>query len=496
MNYFPPETRKIDFAFVLPLAAAILLKLVRLDAAAIWLDETFTANWVRLPWDGMIRAAMADNHLPLYFILLKAWSYAFGETPWALRLLSVVFSCAMVPVVARIAMTLSGRPAAIWAAWLTALSPFLLHHGQEARMYPLLGLLASINVLLVARFLMNRTHRLGLGFLAVNIAMLATHYYAVFLVSVEFPILFLLAHKRWRNWLPACIASCMLCIGPMLAAKYLATPVAGGGYGGIGQIGLPGMIWGLLSGYALMPSSEEFHRQGLKAAYPYLPLAFTIFCLTLVVAKNALHSISRTAWILLLGLLAGVLFGPLAISAVFSIGINPRYATAATPVFLVLLAIGLAGIFEQKHGRLLAAALVIFMAFASLQHLMDPGHGREDVFAAQSWLDKNVPSEEEILFMSEEFQLLTNYHWPKRHFTLFPPRKPVVTKNSGDAIADAMPIGKNGRTIFLISREWISDPNDLFEGALRKRFGDCGSTSVRGIRLLCLTPTKDTNSKP
>ncbi len=103
-------------------------------------------------------------------------------------------------------------------------------------------------------------------------AMLATHYYAIFLIAVEGLILFFLERKRLRAWLPALLASCVLFIMLVLAARYLATPHAGGDYEGMKLIGLPGMVWGMLTGYTLMPSSSDFHDRGLGRYCPIFPL--------------------------------------------------------------------------------------------------------------------------------------------------------------------------------------------------------------------------------
>jgi Dolichyl-phosphate-mannose-protein mannosyltransferase len=486
LNFSTFKTLLINPWIVGAITVAFLLRIFRLDAAAIWLDETFTATWVVMPWQDMLAAALGDNHLPLYFIIVKAWTLIAGDSPWALRFVSVVFSCATVPVVAAIAFTLSGRSAALWAAWLTALSPFLIHHGQEARMYPLLAFLAAINLLLLARFVTHKSERLSVGYLLTNVAMLATHYYAVFVIAVTFPILFILARERWRQWAPMLILGCVFSVGPILAARYLATPVAGGNYQGIGLIGLPGMVWGLLSGYTLMPSSNELHRLGLRAIAPFIPIVALGLGVTGIVLWFAVKTASKPAWILLLGVVAGVLLGPLAIASVFEITINPRYATAGAPAFITLLAIGLTSLTKHALGRAVTLALLTFFSGASIAHLLEPGHGREDIFAATKWLDLNVGAEEEIYFASKEFSLLSNYHWPHRRFIAYPEGNKVVKRDNVQNIARNLPVGTKHRTILMLARDWISDPNDLLVPALRNHFEDCGGINLRGIRILCL----------
>lgn len=479
---------RLDAWIIAAVIVGTLLRIIQLDTATLWFDETLTASWVTLPWNDMLAVVLTDNHLPLYFVLIKAWTGIFGDSALALRSFSVPFSVATILIIAATAKILSDRATASWAAWLAALSPYLLQHGQEARMYALLGFLAALNILLMARFVSGKSKHLEAGFLAVNTALLATHYYAIFLIAVELPILFLLERNRLRAWLPALVASCVLFIMLVLAAKYLATPHAGGAYHGLKIIGLPGMVWGLLAGYTLMPSSSEMHDQGLRAILPYLPIASMALVALVLTLWRGLQTLSRPAWILLLGVLAGVLFPPLLMSNLFDIGINPRYAMTGAPAFIILVAAGLAHSVHQSIGKACAIGLLGLTTYASYLHLEDPGHGRENIAAAQAWLDQNVPNKETILITSSEFTVLTNFFWPHRRFIHYPVSSIVITQENINAIANAIPFAENGRVIFMIGREWISDPDDLLIPALEKRYGNCGGASLRGVRILCLTP--------
>jgi len=167
------------------LVVALALRLFRLDAAPLWLDEMITARWIEQPWLETLRIVTADNHPPAYVIVLKLWATVAGHSEWALRFPSVVFSCAAVWLTAAAADTLLDRTAARWAAWMAALSPFLLQHAQEARMYALVAPLAALHLLLLVRFVTGKTPALGWGFALSAIALVGTHYYAVFFVAAR-----------------------------------------------------------------------------------------------------------------------------------------------------------------------------------------------------------------------------------------------------------------------------------------------------------------------
>ena len=466
---------------------AISLRLVRLDEAALWHDETFTATWLRLPWGAMVRTVLADNHLPLYFVMVKAWTSIAGASPWALRLPSALCSWAIVPLTAGIGEIVSGRRTARWAAWFAALSPYLLQHAQDARMYALLGALAAANTLLLGRFLSGQSQKLGGTFFLVNFALLATHYYGVIFVGAEVLALVVLASGRWRSWVTAAVASCFLVLGPLLCAKLFATSGAGGSYE-LGLLALPGLVWSLISGYTLLPSSAELHAQGARAAIAYLPIAIPTLVAVLILVGATVRFMSTKALLLLTILVGVVVLGPFAVGLLFPVGINPRYAMAGVPALLVLLAAGSPAAIAYRVRTGAAAVLVIVMLIASTMHLADPGHGREDIYAVGNWLDANVPVEEVILVTSEEMATLARFHWPNRRFTVYPPRRTVVHRANADNVAAELPFSDHKRTIYIYGREWLSDPDGDMLSALRNRYYACAGTEARGIRVLCFIP--------
>jgi uncharacterized membrane protein len=71
------------------------LRLVRLDYAPLWFDETITAEHVSGTLGEMMRALFdgRENSLPAYLLLIKAWTAVVGASVWTLRVPSVLLSC-------------------------------------------------------------------------------------------------------------------------------------------------------------------------------------------------------------------------------------------------------------------------------------------------------------------------------------------------------------------------------------------------------------------
>lgn len=483
--------KRLDLWILAALAVSLIVRLINLDEAALWFDETLTAQRIPLAWADVIHDVFFGeynaNQVPLYFLLVKAWSTIAGFSPMALRLPSVVLSLITVALIAGIAKTLSGEKAARWAAWLAAISPYLLHHAQEARMYPLMSVLSAASVLLLARYLRGTSSRLGIGFVLVNLTLLATHYYAMFLVSAVMLVPLLLHPRPLKGWLPAVSATGVGLLGLVLAALLIAGHQSGEIYQ-IGLLAFPGVVWSMLSGYTLLPSSQELHALGIRAAFPYLTLAAVSIIPLGIGLLAGIKALDRDARVLILSTLAAPLLAPFLVQIIFpDVSINPRYAMPAAPAFVVLLSAGIAQGFRQ-HGAVTLSAVVLvgIMTAGSVRHLLSPGHGREDIHAAGSWLDAHVPVDETILVTSEEMYHLASFHWPDRRLILYPVRKTVASRDNATEIAKEVPFLHGNRLIYIFGRAWLSDPDGALQDALLGRYTTCPGTKVRGIRILCL----------
>src|SRR4051794_24532577 len=120
---------------VVAVAAGVALR--AWSSSDLWLDEALSVNIARLPLGDMVDALRRDGHPPLYYLLLHAWSAAFGHGDEAVRSLSGVCSVATLPLLWLAARRYAGRDAALAALVLLATNPFAIRYATEARMYAL-----------------------------------------------------------------------------------------------------------------------------------------------------------------------------------------------------------------------------------------------------------------------------------------------------------------------------------------------------------------------
>lgn len=470
------------------LLVGLAVRLLHLGAAPLWFDEVMTADWVAHPWREMLALCLADNHPPLYFAVAKLAHDVLGDSAWALRLPSAVLGAAVIPIAAAAAATLADRRAGRWAAWFAALSPFLVQHAQEARMYALVATLAAANLLALARFATGRTVRLGALFVVSALALAATHYYTVFYLAGAVLCAVAVRPRELRAWLPEAAVVSVASTLSLLTAALVARHGGGGSYE-LGWFALPGTLWSLVSGYTLMPDTFALHAEGSRAAMRYLPVAVAAAPALVVCAVLGLRPLDWRGRLTLVLPFATALLAPFAIRVLLGVPVNPRYFQATVPAILVLLAIG-STVVTRWPGLAPAAGAGVGMLLVAgtALHLAEPGHGREDVRGAAAWLATHVPREQPLLVTSSEMAYLARYHWADRQIVEYPSEHAVVSAVSADDVAERLP-WRDGRAVYVFGRAWVSDPEGALEEDLQRRFGSCGKFETRGIRIYCLEET-------
>lgn len=132
-------------------AIAAVLRLYRIDAESIWLDEAFSIATARDSIAAVFTDTANDFHPPLYFLLLHGWFLVVDASPATARALSALISVALVAATFATTRTLAGARAGLLAALLVTLSTFHVEFAQEARMYALLALLSTVSTLQLIR---------------------------------------------------------------------------------------------------------------------------------------------------------------------------------------------------------------------------------------------------------------------------------------------------------------------------------------------------------
>lgn len=165
--------------------AAAALRFATLDVQSIWLDESATLLLVHRGFAGMLsHLSSSESAPPLYYVLVWAWTKAFGAGPLGFRSFSALVGTLTVPVLYLAARRASPR-AGLWAAALAAFNPVMYYYSQEARCYALLILLSAAAFVLWQDVLARPSARRLALWSLVSILAVLSHYFAAFLFIPE-----------------------------------------------------------------------------------------------------------------------------------------------------------------------------------------------------------------------------------------------------------------------------------------------------------------------
>lgn len=147
------------------LVLGLIFRLPGLGSRSLWIDELYSAWFASRSFAELWRdVPFYEPHPPVYYSLLKLWTFVFGDTELGLRSLSLIASLVTIFVVA-----VSGRlmkagstcaAAGLLGAALLAVNYANIREAQNARPYALQGLVFTIAIvaalMLVARLRADR----------------------------------------------------------------------------------------------------------------------------------------------------------------------------------------------------------------------------------------------------------------------------------------------------------------------------------------------------
>jgi mannosyltransferase len=150
----------------------------------LWLDEAISVNIAKLPISQIPRALSHDGAPPLYYAALHFWMIAFGRSDVAVRAFSGIVSVGTLPLLWLAGRRVGGRTVAWVTFFLGVTSPFAINYATATRMYSLMVLFSVLGYIAVQRALEHPTAGRLVAVATVTAALLYTHYWGLYLVLV------------------------------------------------------------------------------------------------------------------------------------------------------------------------------------------------------------------------------------------------------------------------------------------------------------------------
>lgn len=164
------------------LLLALALRLWRLGAESAWIDEAYSIALAKHTVIEILKGTAADQHPPLYYLLLHYW-LRFGSSVVYARTLSLIVGMINIGQTLKFGRKLAGDWLALGAGLLLAISPMHVWYSQEARMYILLASLTTASTVELWDCLQGRNH--WLLYALFSILAIYTHYFAIFVFSAH-----------------------------------------------------------------------------------------------------------------------------------------------------------------------------------------------------------------------------------------------------------------------------------------------------------------------
>ena len=466
------------------ITAGTLLRLFRLDAQSLWIDEAW--QYAVAGADSVmqvINGALAGANPPLSHLVNHLF-FSAGSSDFILRLPSALFGILSLPLFYLLVKKIIPGKAALFSLFVFAFSPLHIWYSQEGRMYAQLIYLVLLNhVLLLKALEKSRVSWWGLYALTLVLGF-STQVFMMFVVFSQLP--WVIQHYRHRM-LPFSVSIVVSILpfvpfaGLFLHSLTVSMRRCHGTWFSLGT--LPYTFFAYSAGFSLGPSFVALHgNRSLDLILKYLPSIIAVgavFSTLLILGVGELKNRNEGKWLTFC--LSG-LFVPLVGTMVYYIFLkyDVRYTIVALRFFCIIVGSGLA--FLKRYSRplyVLAMGAFVFIIASSLyNYYVKPTYAKADVKSAiVQW---RLISKKELLFSNWLANPTVNRYLADeertRHFPL------LKNSNSSEAMAGFLDSHKNSSFYVLLSRDW----NQKIEKKLRNTFTIKKEYSFPRVKLLFL----------
>jgi mannosyltransferase len=193
-SFFARHTKLTIFATIFSCMIGVcLISWFALIHASLRLDESQSLWQTSHSIGGTLHAVAEDVHVPLYHLILHFYQLYLGHGVVTIRLISLFFFLVTIPLVYVLGRHILSVRWSLFATIMFSFAPFMDWYANEARMYTLLALMATISQIYFLRILQQKKHAWkGYGISALFGAY--SHYFFSFNLATQG--LFFLANKK------------------------------------------------------------------------------------------------------------------------------------------------------------------------------------------------------------------------------------------------------------------------------------------------------------
>ena len=383
---------------------AAILRLLYLDRQSIWVDEGLSVALTHTPWREMILTTPHNDAMSPYLVLLRLWIMRFGDSAASLRIPSVIFSVATLPLLYALARRLAGARAAAVTTILFAINVFSIRYAQEARCYSLMVLLVVGSWIFFLRCVETPAPTNYAGYILTSVVGAYTQVFNALSYPAQWISMVWRSH-RIKPRLGLVVSVLLVCV--LIIPKAMSVLSTDLGQNRWVSSLSPDLILHLVIAFSgsLTTGRGEFLLTGA-----YLLAAVCGALALILVPRESDRSGNRRRFILL-GFAIPV--AAVLIVSIVKPSLVNRYLSEALPLFMILCAIGLCRARPRWVGAAGLAAIAVLSFYQDYLYYRYGDGEREGWSAATAYILSHAKSGDAVAFVIAESRWPYDYYLSK-----------------------------------------------------------------------------------
>jgi len=389
---------------------------------SLWFDEAWVARFTQLRWTEILPLlAGTDVHPPLYFFLMKAWTSVAGTSEVALRLPSAVASTCAVLLTYFLMRRIASEPVSLLAAFLVAVSPFSVMAAQEARMYPLLELLALGSTLALILAVERGGAPRWVAYAVLAAVTAYTHYLGVLILVAHGVWIAGFERRRLRAWLFAAGGAAVLYAPWVPSLWHQATQTAYHAWW-LEPVTLS-RLTGMLGLFAFGGSLVGMPSYFFNGTLPLVAQALLILPFLVVLWRGGVALSSDRRALALLGLTLVLPIGAAFLISLVKPMFYPRWFSFLIPFYAMFIAFGIAEVAGRFRAprpavAVLTAGVMALSVPVFARYYFDPNFRPYQWRAAAAVVRAEAHPADAIVYVHYASEVAFRYYFHEQHPTL------------------------------------------------------------------------------
>ncbi|MDH4209108.1 MAG: glycosyltransferase family 39 protein, partial [Anaerolineae bacterium] len=400
------------------------LRIYRLDYQPLRGDESFSIQFSAHALDWLFpNIANIEPNPPLYYLLLHYWMALLGQSEFVTRFLSLLFGVVSVPLIYQLGRSMRQPKIGLLAALLMAINPFQIWHAQDVRNYTVWPALSMASLAFLLPALRHGKPKHWLGYTAMALLSVYTHYYDLFLLLFQnlFVLALVCCQRRQKGipwaqlrrlvyaWLASQAILAIAFVPWLVYGSSRLTEVTEGSSPALWTV-----FWRCLTAFAVGETVPEALR---LAALPFL-LALLIWGLARIFGPDRYHAVLLILYIVVPSV---CIYAVAQLRPLF----RERYLNAIAPAYYLTISWALLstrGMLGRWRSVLLAvgvAFLALTGAYSLLNHYYNPAYQKSpDWRGLTSYLERETRSGDVIILNYPDPTFSYYYHGRAPSFIL------------------------------------------------------------------------------